>query len=117
MTTLRDLVGQQGPLDSSDERHRNKVEEAIGALMPGDDPADHPLHSPPNPYLTRRFSELKAMLQSGELGIDDERQVRAALDMQQLQHSDGRPMGVRRAGDDEPEPEPDPSRSPLRPAW
>jgi hypothetical protein len=108
MKTLRDLVAQEGPPDYP----RTEVEEAIGALMPGDDPTGHPLHRPPNPFLTRPFSELKALLQSGELPYDDERLVRGALDMQQLQHSDGRPMGVRVGGDDE-EHEPDPSRSPL----
>lgn len=70
----------------------------MGALMPGDDPTGHPLYRPPNPYLTRPFSELKAMLWSGGLDMDEERLVRTALDMQQLQHSGGvpggRPMGV-----------------------
>ena len=111
MTTLRDLVAQAGP----PAYPRTDAEDAIGALLPGDDPTGHPLHRPPNPFLTRPHSELKAMLYSGELSRDNERQVRQAVDMQQLQHSDGRPMGV--GPQDVEEPEPDPSRSPLRPAW
>ena len=111
MTTLRDLVGQKADPPSP----RTAVEDAVGALLPGDDPAGHPLHRPPNPYLTRPFSELRTKLDSGELSVDDERLIRAALDMQQLQHSDGRPMGI--GPQDVEEPEPDPSRSPLRPAW
>jgi len=93
---------------------RTGAEDACTAVMPGDDVTRHPLHSEPNPFLFRPHSVLREALQSGRLSAWEERKVRQALDMQQLQHSDGRPMGI---GPDVVEEEPDLSRSDLRPAW
>jgi len=91
MTTLRDLVGQ----DASVLNPRTEAEEAATARMPGDKVKDHPLYRPPNPYLTKPNSQLREMLRKGVSSRDEERLIRAALSMQELQHSDGKP----KAGD------------------
>ena len=85
--TLWDLVNDDRELAPA----RTEVEDKVGALMPGDDPSEHPLHTEPNPYLHVDRSQLWDMLRSGSLTIEDERKVRGALEKQQLQHSDGRP--------------------------
>jgi len=112
MTTLRDLIGEGAPPVND---ARNEIVDRVTARMPGDPIEDHPLHSVHNPYLFAPHSELKDRLRKGVSSRDEERLIRAALDMQQLQHSDGRPMGI--GPQDVEEPEPDPSRSDLRPAW
>lgn len=89
--TLRSLVGESSPPILL---NRTETEDASRALMPGDDPTSHPLHTHPNPYLTKPHSVLMGLLRKGGLPHQEESLIRAALDMQQLQHSDGRPSGA-----------------------
>lgn len=53
------------------------------ARLPGDNVEDHVFYTPPNPYLYKPYSELKALLYSGTLSIEEERQVRKAMAHQQ----------------------------------
>lgn len=85
MTTIRDLVGQPQAIVAP----RTEAEERATAVMPGDDPTDHPLYTLPNPYLMRPRSELLGLVKGEELPPEEERLVRAALHMQELSHQGG----------------------------
>lgn len=88
VTTLRSLVGKGTPPVNDG---RDEVVDRVTARMPGDEVEDHPLYSPPNPYLFAPHTELKARLRKGVSSRDEERLIRAALSLQELQHSDGKP--------------------------
>lgn len=93
--SLRDLVGQESEIPSP----RTEAEDQCTALMPGDVEENHPLHTPPNPYLGAPYSELRGLLRRGVSSRAEERLIRQALDMQQRQHSDGVPGRPASTGD------------------
>lgn len=81
-----DLVGQVEGLRGQQTEH-----DAVSACLPGDD--DHPFEDGPNPFMQVPYSNLRAMLQTNELSIEDERLVRRAIALLQLQQSDCRHEG------------------------
>lgn len=65
------------------------VESRLGALLPGDDPTDHALHSGSNPYLTMPFSDLKNLVARGDLTPGEKCRANEALGLQRVFHSGG----------------------------
>ena len=56
--------------------------------LPGDEVEDHVCWEPSSSYLRMSPSQLRALLRSGDMPIEEERKVRKALQLLQLQHSD-----------------------------
>tara|TARA_Y100000310_G_scaffold333192_1_gene410236 strand:+ start:2359 stop:2682 length:324 start_codon:yes stop_codon:yes gene_type:complete len=78
-----ELVGQvelRGQQTEDDAR--------VTARLPGDEVEDHLFHSGANPFLRKTPAELRALLEGGELSVEDERLVRKARALLQVQHSD-----------------------------
>jgi hypothetical protein len=70
-------------------KNRTAVEDAVGALLPGDDPTGHPMHSEPNPYLFMNSAEIWDSMQGAS--PEELRLMSSALRMRQISHSDGLP--------------------------
>ncbi len=79
-----ELVGQVEGLRGQQTEHDPRVT----ARLPGDEAEDHLFHSAPNPFLRKTPTELRALLEGGELSVEDERLVRKARSLLQIQHSD-----------------------------
>jgi len=81
--TLRDLL----PEESSPTTFRNGDEDKVFAAMPGDDLSSHPLgpHTD-NPYFSKSYSELQALIQSKTLDRAEHIRVLSALDQYDKHH-------------------------------
>ena len=83
---LHSLLGDGAP---PVESGTTEAEDKIGALMPGDDPEEHPLYEPPCRYLNVPFSELLERLEANGLPPEEEHELRRALSLQRKFHAEG----------------------------